>query len=150
MYDWNPSLIFYPIGGFRGETLYTVNIDTTLRAKNGTQLSEPYEFSFRTAPFQIYYTRPNDGQSNVSRYLYSIEISSNGVIDTSTVRSAFNAPGITGTFTFYDGSNLFYHYLTNLPLDANTSYTVTINTSLRTKAGDRLESPYTFSFTTGD
>ena len=30
----------------------------------------------------------------------------------------------------------------------NTTYTVTIDTTLRSKAGSRMEEPYVFSFTT--
>ncbi|MBA4311973.1 MAG: hypothetical protein C0417_05025 [Chlorobiaceae bacterium] len=134
---------------FIPETTYTVRIDTSIRSANGDRMLSPYQFSFRTAPFKITYTYPYDGSTNVSRYLSSISVECNSSIDTSTIRSSFSIPGITGYSSSYYGSNYFYFYPTNTPLDANTTYTATISTSLKSIKGARLKEPYSFSFTTG-
>lgn len=140
----------YPNGGFLPDTLYTVTIDTSMRSKDGTKLLLPYVFSFRTEPFSVTYTYPSNGSTGVSRSLGSIEVDFNATIDTSSIRSAFNLPGVSGSFYFYDGGEFFLFYPTNLPLSANTTYTATILTAMRSKSGAYLKIPYTFSFTTGN
>ena len=150
LYDGNTSFEFYPSGGLLADTMYTVTIDTSVRSKDGTKLSSPYVFSFRTVPFTVTYTFPYNGQTGISRYPYSIEVGFSAPIDTGSVRSAFSIPGVSGYFSFYDGGNYFYYYPTNTPLLANTIYTATISTAMRSKGGARLKAPYTFSFTTGN
>lgn len=135
---------------FIPETTYTVKIDTSIRSVSGDKLLSPYQFSFKTAPFKITYIYPYDGSTNVSRYLSYISVECNSRIDTSTIRSSFSIPGITGSFYYYYGSSNFYFYPTNTPFEANRTYTATISTSLKSIKGARLKEPYSFSFTTED
>lgn len=135
---------------FIPETTYTVKIDTSIRSASGDRLLSPYQFSFKTAPFKISYTYPNNGSIIKSRYLSSIFVECNSRIDTSTIRSSFSIPGITGYFYYYHGSNYFNFYPTNTPLEANRTYTATISTSFKSIRGVSLKEPYSFSFTTGN
>lgn len=84
MYDGGSYFSFIPFNELLPDTTYTVIIDTTLQAKNGTRLSAPYQFSFRTTSFQVAYTYPSNGQTNVSLY-YNIEVYFTASIDTGTV-----------------------------------------------------------------
>ena len=92
-------------------------------------------------------TYPSDGSSNASLNS-AVEVSFSGPIDTSAVRGAFSVtPAVPGYFQNYYESSSFTFY----PLDgflATTTYTVTIDTSMRSNNGTKLFSPYNFTLTT--
>jgi hypothetical protein len=131
----------------RQNTTYTVSVTSLLKCEDGTPVV-PYTITFTTDRFNVYSTYPYDGSTNIYRF-NSISIYLNGNIDTSSVRSAFSisppVPG--GNFNLSDPNNSFYFY--NDGMLADTTYTVTLSTALKTNAGDHLLSPYSFSFTTG-
>lgn len=140
---------FFPTYGFLANTRYTVTISTSLRSMTGSPLAAPYSFSFTTAPFEVVYTIPTNGQSNVSRYTY-MHVECNGALDTSSIRSAFRVdPPVAGSFSMSQGAPSFFFYPSS-PLAANQTYTVTISTGLRSRGGSYLTAPYSFSFTTGN
>lgn len=148
LYDGSSSFYFSPTDGLAGNTLYTVTISTALRSKEGVGLATPYTFSFTTAPFQITNTNPDDGQTNVSRGT-SIAVYFNGMLDTATVQSAFSVtPSIVGSFYYYTTS--YFYFYPSSTLAPNQTYSVTISNSIRSKSGSNIQSPYTFSFTTGN
>jgi hypothetical protein len=147
------TFVFVPSNGLLGSTMYTVTIDTMIRSSIGDRLSAPFTFSFTTGPFEVIDSDPG-GWVAVSRYA-SVVVYANGDVDTGSVRSAFSMQTssgafVDGTFSMYEGSDSFVFIPLNLPLSANATYTVTISTALRSKSGSNLESPYTFSFTTGN
>jgi hypothetical protein len=147
-YHYGTQTSFRPPIGFIPNTTYTISVSNTLHAYDGTILSAPYTFSFTTAPFQIYYTYPSDGAFYVDRN-QSMYVSCNIWIDTGSVRSSFSInPPVSGNFSLYDGGNSF-NFMPSSILAANTIYTVTISTSLRTQSGYNLQQPYTFRFKTG-
>lgn len=150
LYQFGPSFLFRPDFDFLAGTEYTVSIDTSIRSRAGGTLQSPYVFSFTTAPMSVEYTSPQNGDSSVSRYLDYCYVTFNVRLDTSTVRSAFSSPGINGNLSVVDGSSHISFSPVNLPLPANTTYTITISTALRSKSGSMLASPYSFSFTTGE
>ncbi len=125
-------------------TTYRVTMSSLLKASDGTALI-PYEFTFTTDQFKVLNTDPEDGSINVPRN-NPIRIYFNGAIDTGSIRSAFSiTPGLEGTFPMYGWEyGIGYDHS---GYASNTTYTVTISTAMRTKAGDNLLSPYTFSFT---
>ena len=110
-------------------------------------LDHPYSFSYKTAPFAVYQTFPSDGSTYISREYPNITIYFNAQIDTSTVRTAFLHPGMNGSLEIGDATIVLR---LQTPLAANTTYTITVQTTLKSKGGSNLSSPYTFSFTTGD
>jgi len=139
------SLSFIPQDGFNAKTWYTITLSTGIKDTFNNYLPSQFTLKFRTAPFNVTYTYPYDGQQGI--YLSSnIEVHFSNYIDTSTVRGAFTiSPMINGTFNF---SNFSFVFDPSQNFAANTNYTVTIATSLRSKLGDPLDSPYTFSFKT--
>ena len=143
------SFSYKPSNGLFADTMYVVTIDTSIRSKSGKKIPTQYTFSFRTGPFRVTNTNPSNGSIGISRYLYSIVIDFNAPIDTGTVRSAFTIPGITGTYYFYNGSSRFYFYPDSTPLPSSATYTGTVSTAMKSRAGASLKAPYKFTFITG-
>ncbi len=138
------SFNYYIPGSLRQSTMYTVSLSSALKATDGTAL-EPKTFTFTTDRFKISSTYPSDGSSNVYKYS-TIQVYFNGRIDTGSVRSAFSiSRALPGSFGLYEGNDNFSFYHNGFA--SKTTYTVTISTGMRTKAGDNLTSPYAFSFT---
>lgn len=149
MYDGSDYFSFTPTNGFTSSTQYNATISTALRSKGGGNLSTPFSFSFTTASFFVTSTDPYNGQSNVSRST-SISVYLTGSPDTSTLRNAFGiSPNVAGSFTSYDQGSYFY-FSPNTILAAYQAYTVSVDSTLRSRSGSRLLAPYTFSFTTGN
>jgi hypothetical protein len=71
----------------------------------------------------------------------------NTLIDTGAVRASLLHPGLNGTLDLYR-QNFDFHPQT--PLAPNTTYTLTMQTTMRTIGGQFLKSPYIYSFTTGN
>ena len=137
---------FLAENGFSMNTKYTITLSPSLQSASGVTLS-PYSMSFTTAPFQVDYSYPSDGSTDVSLN-NAINIQCNAFVDTASARSAFSiSPATAGTFQLYRNSNSFSFMPIN-GLLPGTKYSVTISTALRTLQGDVLSSPYSFSFTT--
>lgn len=144
LYFGSASFAYSVAGALRPNSTYTVTVGSSLAASDGTSLL-PYSFSFTTDQFNVSSTYPGDAYNNVDRNT-RIDISFNGRIDTGSVRSAFSiSPPVAGTFGLTDQDLYFSYYQTGLA--SKTTYTVTISTAMRTRAGDHLSSPYSFSFT---
>ena len=126
-------------------TMYTVTLNATAHDVYGNRLPHPQSFSFRTSDFRVRSTYPSSGYSGLS-LSYPISFRFSNATDTSTVRSAVRISPAT-SFSFYAYSstidiNPTYGWL------PDTMYTVRIDTSLRSSAGRRLQSPYQFVFRT--
>ena len=137
---------FYPNQQFAMGVKYTVTLSTGLKAKDGTPLQTPYSFSFTTTPFQITGVDPYNGSTGIYRYT-SISVSTNANVNISSVSKAFSiSPAVTGTFS---NSGYGFYFSPQNQLAANTLYTVTVATSLKSAGGDTLQTGTVFSFTTG-
>jgi hypothetical protein len=140
---------FVPTTELSPRASYNVVVSTAMRSSRGSALRSPYSFSFTTSPFMVIDTGPRDGQINVSRQ-ERVYVFCNSYVDTSTIRQAFSiSPDVGGTFYCYDR---WYDFglIPDSLLNANTTYTVTISSALGSLGGSHLESPYTFSFSTGE
>jgi len=144
----NPSSFeFTPTNGFGMGTTYAVSVSTALKAQDGTHLQSPYNFSFSTQPFEVTYTDPSNGETNVSPN-YTINIEFNGSVDTSSIRQAFStSPSVPGYFNSYYGSP-YFTFTPNVSFGMNKAITVTISTAMKSQNGSHLSSPYSFSFST--
>jgi hypothetical protein len=131
------------------DTTYQVTLSTAMKSQYGDSLSQPYRFSFTTVPFKVTFTTPYNGATDISRSIYDIYVDFGVPIDTGTVRSSFSHPGMNGSFSIIEGNN-YFDFFPETPLAAYTKYTMTIQTSMRSKSGAYLKTPYTFSFTTGN
>ncbi len=142
------SLIeFIPQYGFKGNTLYEFIFAQSLKDIYDNFLPKQVKIKFKTMPFIVQYAYPSNGAQNVSRSAI-ITCYFTAALDTSTVRQNFNiTPSVSGNYFYYSYNRL--NFLPIAGLAQNTNYTVTILSGLRSKAGDNLSSPYTFSFTTG-
>jgi hypothetical protein len=145
-------LRIYPGGPFLSDTTITVHIDSTARDRDGIKLGREFKFWFRTAPFQVSYTYPTNGQLFVSQS-QAINVSFNNYVTLSSLQQGFViAPEIPGSIAYagsypYDnpGQITFTPSTTYQP---NTKYTVTIGNSVRDMYGVSMKTPYTFSFVT--
>jgi hypothetical protein len=143
------SFTFTPTNGWISNQAYTVTLRSTFASSDGSTLGRDSVISFSTAPFQILSNLPSNGQINVSRNA-TVTITSNARIDL----ASFNAtnvtlsPAVSGTYSQNSFGGGFV-FTPSAPLAANTQYTVTISTGLRTLAGSTLSAPFIFRFTTG-
>jgi hypothetical protein len=149
IYYGTTYLSYTPLNGLLASTAYTVRIDSTLRDLSGNPLPGGYEYSFTTAPFSVLSTQPVAGATGVVRGNY-VTINTNAPLDAASVAGSIqiNPPAVVSPMSACDGCSAFQFYAPE-SLAANTTYTVTIGTGLRTKRGQPLPAPYTFSFTTG-
>jgi len=129
------------------DTRYTVRISTALRAADGTPLSAPHTFWFRTDRLRIFYTTPYDGGLEVPRNSL-ISVQCNTVVDLGSAAAAFSiTPAVAGAIEMtYDYG---FSFRPNTLLEANRFYTVTISTALRSSSGTFLAAPHQFTFRTG-
>ncbi len=125
-------------------TMYTVTIATSIKDVYGNVQPSPYSFSFTTAAFAVTSSSPvGSGVSTTS----DVYVNCNFLIDPATLASAFSiSPSISGTLQ-NNGSSFTFTPASSLA--PNTTYTVTISTSLHANNGTPVTSPYSFSFTTG-
>ncbi len=149
MYSSTSKLVFIPKTLWKPGTLYTVIMDTSLKALRGGSFSEPQISFFSITPFQSVSAYPYDGATGVNR-LTSISINTNLPIDSTTVKNAFSiSPSVSGTFTMYPGmTSPAFMFTPGTQLQANTKYTVTVSNSLSSLYGDLMTTPYIFTFTT--
>jgi hypothetical protein len=147
IYSYDSMYVEYSYNALKSNQLYTITVSPAAHDAYGNQIGQQFTSSFTTAQFRVTQTYPSDGDTRVYPYS-SINVYFTASIDSGTVRSAFKInPVSTGNFSMWDGNSNFYFYPSNgLLLD--TTYTVTIDTSLRSKAGDKLVAQYTFSFKT--
>jgi hypothetical protein len=139
------NISFYPDSSFRGNTWYEITFSTGIKDTLNNHLPYPATFRFKTIPFRVTSTYPWDGQQYVNRS-ENITAFFSAYIDTSSVRNAVTiSPPVNGMFDIYNTQFIFDPYQSLLP---DTTYTVTIRSSMRSRAGDTLATPYLFSFKT--
>jgi len=150
IYSPTATIDFAPQDNFAPGTVHTITVDTTLRSWRHDHLIGRHTFSFTTQQFQIIYTTPVNGRVEVDRFA-SVMILTNAKVAGSTARSSFSIEPPISSYNFYfaDGGTQFYFTPTNGFL-ANTTYTITISTTLKALGGYPLPSAYAFSFTTGN
>lgn len=148
LYD-SSQIIFQSSSGFAIGTTYTVSIGSNAVDKNGDPLAGGFVSSFATVPFAVTGTSPGGGSTNWSPSSLRISISFSDSLDTSTVQAAFRInPPIAGQISYLSSPRTFYFTSSNNFLP-DTVYTITIDTSIRSKARARMSQPYGFSFMTG-
>lgn len=129
-------------------TKYTITVGTSAHDKLGHQLPQMFSSTFTTASFRVLSTYPADKNTDIPLYA-PIEVNFTGFIDTGFVRSAFTIiPTTSGNFATSSPPIDDILFVPQNGLLGNTTYTVTLGTTIRSSSGDRLSGPYTFSFTT--
>ncbi|HEY6191764.1 MAG TPA: Ig-like domain-containing protein [Bacteroidota bacterium] len=131
----------------RNSTSYTMTVNTTAHDRAGNHLPVPFTSSFTTSPFRITHTYPANHAGNVEVRPY-IAFEFAGVLDSATVRSSFRIqPAATGILNLYSNSTNFQFSL-GRDLLFDSTYIVTIDTTLRSRQGLRLAEPYVLTFKT--
>lgn len=142
--DHGDHIHYYPSTLKVGKT-YTINLKSTIRNVLGDPMT-PYAYSFSTAPFKVTNTSPSNGSTGVYRGAF-IYVNFNAYFLAETADSAFTiSPSAPGSL--YPSGQTLYWY-PSVDLNANTTYTVSINNRLLSTDSVAVQ-PYSFSFTTGN
>jgi hypothetical protein len=145
-FRWQGNTVtFTPSSSLLFGTEYYVTIGIEAMDVLGNALDFPYQFSFTTEPDV---TPPEvSGHSPTGSDLLldiAISITFNEPVDHESVEAAFKIdPSVQGTFS-WDKNTLMF---TPTDLQAGTTYTITIS-GASDSAGNILETPYQFTFTT--
>ncbi|HLF13355.1 MAG TPA: Ig-like domain-containing protein, partial [Bacteroidota bacterium] len=140
-------LLIEPDSGWDELTMYTVTFDTNLRSFSGSRLAEPVRSTFTTARFRV--TASIDGYwpNGVSRFPY-ISVGANGPLRESSIPGSVRIVPAVPLNTLMGSNGRYFTVAPAELLAPSTQYTLTIDTTLQTKAGIRLSTPFTFSFRT--
>lgn len=145
-------LRIYPGGPFLSDTTITVHIDGTARDRDGIPLGQDFSFWFRTAPFQVTYSTPVNGQLFVSQSQV-IGVTFDSYVTLSSAQQGFSiSPPIygsvaySGTYPYENPSQIIF--TPSGTYQPNTKYTVTISSGVKDMYGVSMRAPYTFSFVT--
>jgi hypothetical protein len=142
------TLRFIPFSTLRGNTTYTVMLDTTAHDTSGTRLEEPFFFSFTTQGTKVTVFSPSNGSTNVRTYT-DIFVGFNAPMDAKSVENAFSInPSVEGEFNWRSDNKSFYFMPKSGYLATSTQYTVKIDTTAKDTTGSHLSDSLVFSFTT--
>ena len=142
----------YTGGPFLSDSTITVRVGGTARDKDGVPLGENFSFWFRTAPFQVISTSPQNGQLFVTPS-QTIYLNFNSYVLLSSVQSAFSiSPAVPGSFS-YAGTPPYENQATVVftpsgSLAPNTKYTVTVGAGVRDMYGMTMRQAQAFAFVT--
>jgi hypothetical protein len=143
-------LRIYTGGPFLSDSTITVRVAGTARDRDGIPLGEDFTFWFRTAPFRVMSSSPQNGQLFVQP-TQAINLNFNNYVVLSSVPPAFFiTPSVAGTFSY--GGTVPYENHSNIVftpsgiLQPNTKYTVTLGTGVKDMFGTSMREPHTFSF----
>jgi hypothetical protein len=140
---------FQPGSYLASNTLYTVTISSDVKDTFGSFLQQEQSFAFQTEPLRIISNYPTNGATSVSRS-NPITITFNTYVNQDLAQKAFSlSPAISGwNFQWSDFTR--FQYTGSTKLQANSSYTVTIDTTCSDEWGNLLASNFSFIFKTGD
>jgi hypothetical protein len=135
-----PKLVWIP-----GTT--TITIDGDLAEVNGVTLGADVSFSFEMDSLSVTDTRPYDGQHFVETDDY-IRITFNTLVNESTVESSISlSPPHAMDFSTYS-SHITSVSISPDTLFSSTTYTVSIDTTIRDIWGGGMSETYSFTFGT--
>jgi hypothetical protein len=145
-------MTIYTGGPYLSDTTITVTISESAKDKDGTPLSKPFSFWFRTAPLQITSTTPTNAQLYIATD-QKITVNFNSYVDKNSFQTAFSiTPAISGSFVYGSGySSTDPNQVTFIPSSAyqpNTKYTILILSSVKDLYGVPMKKSFTFSFVT--
>ena len=132
----------------RTNTSYLVSIDSSARTATGIPVPVPLFFPFSTKPLQISRYIPANGAANVC-VDSPLVFTTNVPIDLSSFRDAFSSipPFDSLWFSVLDsGKTIVMYHPFLLP---DTTYSIAIDTSLKTPKGAHLANIFHLNFSTG-
>jgi hypothetical protein len=144
-----------PSGTLTPATTYRVTIDTGAENLSGVPLERAFVFSFTTGaaadttPPSIIAANPGDGAAGVPRNA-AVAVTFSEAMSRAATEAAFSTvPGIDCAFSWSIASTNLSCRPTS-ELAANTSYEVTVGAGAQDLAGNALETPFRFTFTTSE
>jgi hypothetical protein len=146
-------LIFKPSADLAAGTQYTASISTAAKdlAGNPLQAARTWQFTTTTPPV-INSVSPANGATDVSRSALTT-VYFNKAMDKAATQAAFSlkrtsdgAP-VSGSFGWYGPGVLLFK--PNADLSPGTQYTASVSTAAKDLAGNPLDAPFGWSYTTG-
>jgi len=150
-FKWFDSrrVCFQPGSYLASQTLYTITIGSDAKDVFENLLQEATTVKFETEPLRITSSYPANGATLVSRSV-PITITFNTLVNQDLAQQAFVlSPAIAG-WDFQWSDLTRFQYSGTAKLEANTFYTVTIDTTCSDAWGNLLPSNYSFIFKTGN
>ena len=141
--------VYYPY--FKVAQQYTISVDPSALDIYGNTLASKYTFVFTPEPYlRVTDNYPLKSDTGISPAYSSISVRFNAMIDTGTVRAAFQiSPSVAGEVYLYSNTwGISWSQASNSMFASETQYTATVVTTLKDVDGHLLNSPYSFSFTT--
>jgi hypothetical protein len=145
------ALIFSPSAPLAAGTSYTAKVDATAKDTAGTSLGVPKSWQFTTfSSPAVSSVSPVDGATNVSRSSVTYAIF-NKAMDKPSAEAAFSlkrtsdGAAVSGNFSWYGNALIFSP---RTPLASATSYTATVGATAKDTAGNPLDAPKSWQFTT--
>jgi hypothetical protein len=147
----NSNLSLTPLNPFKTGTTYTVTLDSGYMSLDSI-VGHAFAFKFTTEFLKLLGNVPFMAQVNVD-IANPIALAFNAPLDTSTLAAGISAsPPIAGLAVdsvVASATNAHVTYfLTHTAFRADTTYSVTVGTSVKDAFGSPLASSYTFTFTT--
>jgi N-acetylneuraminic acid mutarotase len=142
---WDPDSNLIP------NMKYTVKIETEARSSAGKPLLHPYLFDFTTGsaadttPPVVVSTYPKDGDTDVPLNIKITITFSEGMHKTITEGAIMLSSGSVREKGWIDEKTFWF----TADLKEGENYTITISTDAMDLAGNRMQSEYKFTFTTG-
>lgn len=152
------AAVFTPLSDLNYETQYTAWISNMVTDLAGNRMQDNYTWTFTTGteeekdllPPTVSFTDPENGEIDVS-VNRAVSATFSEPIRESTITSATFTLEAEGGFVegavYYNGTTAMFTPL-NI-LDNDTLYTATITTEIADLAGNTMDEPFTWSFTTG-
>lgn len=150
-FKWfDPRRVCFQPGSFlASNTQYAITIDTNAKDYYGNFLQQPGIFTFKTEPLRITSSYPTNGSTSINRSS-PITITFNTYVNQDSVQKAFSLSPPAQGWIFQWSDLTRFQYTGNTALEANTFYTVTIDTICSDLWGNFLPSSYSFIFKTGN
>ncbi len=151
--DGDRSMIFKPMYPLTESSIFYVTIEKDAEDKNGNNLSERVNYKFFVnneiiKPYLIS-SYPEYGAMGVSRYTNIIINFSEPMDKSSLISGVSFSPDITYILTLINnGATAVFKPIT--PLDYGTTYSVSIDSSVKDREGNTLVESYKFIFTVGN
>jgi hypothetical protein len=146
-------MTIYTGGPYLSDTTITVTISESARDKDGTPLSKPFSFWFRTSALEVISTTPTNAQLYIATN-QNITVNFNSYVDKVSFQTAFSInPSVSGSFVYGSGysSSIDPNQITFIPsstFQPNTKYTISLLSSVEDLYGVSMIKPFTFSFVT--
>lgn len=150
-FKWLDSkrLIFQPGSYLASNTQYQIAINPNATDIYGTALSGNSSIFFKTEPLMIISSFPVHGATAVSRST-PITITFNTLMNQVSAEQAFSISPLASEWKFQWSDLSRFQYSGTTRLEANTFYTVTIDTTCSDAWGNALPTNFSFIFKTGD